>query len=51
MLESLFHFVDPDAVAEIARAEGLQLRERLAEPLPSGKAFEVLHFVKAIGVP
>ena len=29
---------------------GLQLRERLTEPLPSGKAFEVLRFVKVVGV-
>jgi SAM-dependent methyltransferase len=49
-LESLFHFVAPDAVQERARAEGLQLRERLTEPLPSGKAFDVLRFVKVTRV-
>jgi SAM-dependent methyltransferase len=48
-LESLFNFVDLDAIAATARAEGLQLRERLTEPLPSGKAFEVFRFAKALG--
>ncbi len=43
-VEPLSHLVAPDAVTETGLAEGLQLRERLTEPLPSGNAFEVLHF-------
>jgi len=45
-LESLFHFVDPDALVEAARGEGLRLSNRSTEPLAAGKAFEVLRFVK-----
>ena len=49
-LEPLFHFVDPDAVVDSAQADGLELHERRTEPLPSGKAFEVLRLVK-VGAP
>jgi ubiquinone/menaquinone biosynthesis C-methylase UbiE len=45
-LESLFHFVDPDALSEAATDEGLTLALRHTEPLPSGKAFEVLRFIR-----
>jgi len=45
-LETLFRFVDPGALIEAARGEGLTLSNRRAELLPSGKAFEVLRFVK-----
>lgn len=45
-LESLFRFVDPDALIEAAQAEGLALALRVTEPLPSGKAFEVLRFIR-----
>lgn len=45
-LESLFRFVDPDALIEAARAEGLALALRRTEPLPSGKAFEALRFIR-----
>lgn len=43
-LESLFHFVEPDALVSAAREEGLTLRCRRIEPLAAGKAFEVLRF-------
>ena len=45
-LESLFHFVEPGALVEAARHEGLRLSNRRTEPLAAGKAFEVLRFVK-----
>jgi len=45
-LESLFHFVEPGALVEAARDEGLRLSSRRTEPLASGKAFAVLRFVK-----
>ena len=45
-LETLFRFVEPGALIEAARGEGLTLRNRRAELLPAGKAFEVLRFVK-----
>ena len=45
-LESLFHFVAPDVLIEAARGEGLRLTSRRSEPLPSGKAFEVLRFLR-----
>lgn len=45
-LESLFHFVEPDALVEAARGARLTLRDRRTESLPSGKAFEVLRFVR-----
>jgi SAM-dependent methyltransferase len=43
-LESLFHFVEPDALIEATADAGLALVFRRTEPLPSGKAFEVLRF-------
>jgi len=46
-LESLFHFVDPDALIEAAGEAGLVIDRRRLEPLPSGKAFEVLRFRKS----
>ena len=45
-LESLFRFVDPDALVEAAHGERLALSNRRTEPLAAGKAFEVLRFVK-----
>ncbi len=45
-LESLFQFVDPAAVIARARVCGFELRSQRAEPLNSGKAFDVLHFRK-----
>ncbi len=45
-LESLFHFVDPAVLVEAAQDLGLTLSSRRTEPLPAGKAFEVLRFVK-----
>jgi SAM-dependent methyltransferase len=45
-LESLFHFVEPAALVEVARGEGLRLSNRRTEPVTAGKAFEVLRFVK-----
>ena len=48
-LESVFHFVEPDVLVARASAAGLGLRYRHTEPLPSGKAFEVLRF--AWGIP
>jgi SAM-dependent methyltransferase len=45
-VESLFHFVDPDALIQGAADRGLALALRRTDPLPSGKAFEVLRFVK-----
>jgi hypothetical protein len=46
-LESLFHFVEPEALIETARGEGLRLSSRRTKPLPAGKAFEVLRFAKS----
>ena len=45
-LESLFHFVEPRELVEAAAAQGLRMSDRRTEPLPSGKAFEVLRFEK-----
>jgi SAM-dependent methyltransferase len=45
-LESLFHFVDPAVLVEAASDSGLTLSSRRTEPLPAGKAFEVLRFLK-----
>jgi SAM-dependent methyltransferase len=44
-LESVFRFVEPTALVEAARRERLTLSSRRTEPLPAGKAFEVLRFV------
>jgi len=49
-LESLFHFVEPGALVEAARCEGLRLSNRRTEPVTTGKAFEVLRFVKEVSV-
>jgi SAM-dependent methyltransferase len=43
-LESLFHFVDPDALIEATSDVGLTLDLRRLEPLPAGKTFQVLRF-------
>lgn len=43
-LEGLFHFVAPEALVALADRESLRVTERRTEPLPSHKAFEVLHF-------
>lgn len=48
-LESIFHFVEPDALIEAARHAGLALSARRTEPLEAGKAFEVLRFLKSSG--
>jgi hypothetical protein len=45
-LETLFWFVEPGALIEAARGEGLTLSNQRTESLPAGKAFEVLRFVK-----
>jgi len=45
-LETLFRFVEPGALIEAARGEGLTLSNQRTEWLPAGKAFEVLRFVK-----
>jgi len=45
-LESLFQFVEPDALVKQAYDAGLELEYRRTEPLRSAKAFEVLRFVK-----
>ena len=45
-LETLFRFVEPGALIEEARGEGLTLSNQRTEWLPAGKAFEVLRFVK-----
>jgi SAM-dependent methyltransferase len=45
-LETLFRFVEPGALIEAARGEGLTLSNQRTESLPAGKAFEVLRFVK-----
>ena len=45
-LESLFRFVDSDALVAQACALGLELQCRRTEPLRSAKAFEVLRFAK-----
>lgn len=46
LLESLFQFVDPEALVEHASAAGLALEHRRTEPLPGGKAFEVFRLRK-----
>jgi hypothetical protein len=45
-LASLFRFVEPTALVDAARGEGLNLTARHTEALPAGKSFEVLRFVK-----
>ena len=45
-LETLFRFVEPTALVDAARREGLNLNARHTEALPAGKAFEVLRFMK-----
>lgn len=45
-LESIFRFVVPDVLVTEAAAFGLAVDSRRTEPLPSGKAFEVLRFTK-----
>ena len=45
-LETLFRFVEPGALIEAARGEGLTLMNQRTESLRAGKAFEVLRFVK-----
>lgn len=47
-LEPLFHFVEPGALIELARGEGLMLSNRRTEPVTTGKSFEVLRFVKHV---
>jgi SAM-dependent methyltransferase len=45
-LESLFRFVEPTALVDAARGEGINLNARHTEALPAGKSFEVLRFMK-----
>jgi SAM-dependent methyltransferase len=45
-LESQFRFVEPAALVDAALGEGLNLNARHREPLPAGKSFEVLRFMK-----
>ena len=47
-LESLFRFVEPGALVEAARGEKLTLGTRRIELLATGKAFEVLRFMKHV---
>ena len=44
-LESRFRFIEPTALVDAARREGLELSARRTEALPAGKAFEVLRFI------
>lgn len=46
VLVPLFRFVDPTALVDAARGQGLCLQARRSETLPAGKSFEVLRFVK-----
>ena len=46
-LESLFRFVDLATLVESAGHERLTVNARRAEPLPEGKSFEVLRFIKS----
>jgi SAM-dependent methyltransferase len=45
-LEAIFGFVVPGVLVTEAAAHGLAVDSRRPEPLPSGKAFEVLRFTK-----
>jgi SAM-dependent methyltransferase len=45
-LESLFRFVEPTALVDAARGEGLNLHARHTEALPAGKSFDGFRFVK-----
>jgi len=45
-LASLFRFVEPTALVDAARGEGLNVNARRTEALPAGKSFEVLRFMK-----
>jgi hypothetical protein len=45
-LAPLFRFVEPAALVDAARDQGLRLDARHAETLPAGKSFEALRFVK-----
>jgi SAM-dependent methyltransferase len=47
-LESLFRFVEPTALVDAARGDGLFLNTWRTEALPAGKSFEVLRFMKAV---
>jgi SAM-dependent methyltransferase len=47
LLEPLFHFVDPDELVAAADDVGLTIEHRRIDPLPGGKAFEVLRFVRS----
>jgi SAM-dependent methyltransferase len=46
-LEPLFRFVEPDALVEAARGDGLALQTRRREALPAGKSFDVMRFTKS----
>lgn len=46
-LESIFNFVDPDALIDVADASRLKLSHRYVESLPTGKSFEVMRFAKS----
>ncbi len=45
-LESLFRFVEPATLVDAAHRDGLTLNTKRTEPLPAGKSFEVLRFIK-----
>ena len=45
-LESLFRFVEPTALVDAARGEGLNLHARHTEALPAGKSFDCFRFIK-----
>jgi SAM-dependent methyltransferase len=46
-LETIFRFVDPEALTAAAGTCGLHPDRRRIEPLPSGKAFDVFRFLRA----
>jgi len=49
LLETLFQFVDGDVLIAQAARYDLRLAARRREPLPSDKAFDVLHFIRQPG--
>jgi len=50
LLEPLFRFVNPDDLANTARASGLTLDLRRTVPLAGGKSFELLRLIRRSGV-
>src|SRR5262249_1345353 len=48
-LKSVFRFVEPSALVDAARGQGLSLNARHTEALPAAKSFEVFRFIKDSG--